>query len=688
MAKGAEKQRRKAMFKAEQARREKQAATKERLLREQALRRARELAGGGPSRPLSKLAAKEAEIKAKQAAQTQPKQVAPVATGPSRLSRVGSGLKSIGSGVGGFVAGRLTSKGEESSSGPSGTPKVGLGWLFLFLSGLLYIFIDWRFNYNGIDIGFFFDMNNIDWLFKTGILMVLGVILAFQFILFKPKDNEEKKAAIFLDVVLAVVFILAQYNHGALYHAIFVLCMWLILIRPVMDKKSAYWTLSALILIDFVGINALGRLFEITGVSNVALSYMVIPVFSLYLLYYIGVLGNSKLATAMLLIIVILYFSGFVKNSVQYEILAAELDVKQKEEAWSFWRTSITRFREGVGILWDPIVCSSFIARPGEHEECLRGRQIARLCSDKFGTKEYNQCLSEKQGLDIGGATDKTIKEFTKVEFKKPEEFPKQIQKDFVPSIPMQLNIESTKKPVSVKLSCKFKTTGSEIQGITQPERIDKVTGTKKYTILCEKPSGEEFIEGRFYTVVYEAEIEGIETESTLTRLFVGKELDEAEKTKLLSLHSLSIKEPSKSAEEFAAFSFGIGTPPSNPFINDYPTQVIIGNIENLAAGKILSVDNIEVELIDGVTPTEGCSRAFTRVGDSLVLKPEAQIKLQNLQLTKGGKRFLLGCNLDIASYLAETEDYVKRGFSSKMTYSYTIKKEERFSVAKIPSLV
>jgi len=80
-----------------------------------------------------------------------------------------------------------------------------------------------------------------------------------------------------------------------------------------------------------------------------------------------------------------------------------------------------------------------------------------------------------------------------------------------------------------------------------------------------------------------------------------------------------AIKESSKSAEEFAVFSFGIGTPSTNPFINNYPTQVITGNIENLASGTIMSVDDIEIELIDGVTPTDGCSKAFRSEGNKLV---------------------------------------------------------------------
>jgi len=631
---------------------------------------------------------------AKQTTTTVPKTqpVAPAPAGPSRLSRVGSGFRKVGRGLkyaGGKIKGGYgKAKAAHSWATGEGTgePNKLMGWLFFVLSLILYYLIDWRFSYNGIDFKFFIDMTNLDWVFKAGAFSFLLTLFVLQLV-FKQFD----KNALFLDIVAAIVFVAAQYSEGALFHFIFVLVMWFVLIKPMKeDISSAYKTLAILMLIDFVGISLIEKLFSLTGVmgETVAVSYMIFPIFSLYLLNYLQVYGKSRLAAIMLSIIIILYVFGFVRTTNQYDLLTEELELKEREENWGFWKKSITRFSESLSMLWDPIVCSSYIVNPAEHEECLMKRQIVRLCSDKIGTDQYDQCLDEKKGLDIGGKTDKTIKEYTKVEFKKPEDFPQQVQKDFVPAIPMQLNIESPKKAVSIKLSCKFKTTGTEIAGMAEPARIDSVK-IGQNTILCSVPSGKELEEGKFYTVVYKAEIEGIETNSTLTRLFIGKDvLDDAEKNNLIKLHELSIKESSKSAEEFAVFSFGIGTPPSNPFINKYPTQVIIGNIENLANGKILSVDNIEVELIDGVTPAAGCLTAFSQSGNKLILKQDVKAKLTNLQLTKGSKRFLLGCNLNIASFLAETEDYVKRGFSSKITYSYAIEKEERFSVAKIPSLV
>ncbi|MBW2981908.1 hypothetical protein KY343_03455 [Candidatus Woesearchaeota archaeon] len=690
MAKGAEKQRRKEMWKAEQARRDKQAATKERLLREQALRRARELAGNGPERPLAGLAKTEAAIKAKQQAAQAPaaQQAAPAKpAGPSRLNKFGGWLKAGVAGMKGYLAGKLTSKGdgEEKQKSP---PSQLTGWIFFFVSIILYWFVDLATGYNGIDIGFFIGLGGADWLYKSGILTIIAIILAFQFIFSRPESGAEFKSDIFLDIVLAFVFIIARYSVGALYHAIFILGIWFFLLRPVKSRIDANRTLAILILIDFIGFSALEYLLSNTGFlggAGIVANYVMFPIFSLYLLGYLKVYGKSGLASFLLFLIVVLYIFGFVRNSPQYQTLTSEIDLKQREEAWGFWKTSIFRTKEFAGMILDPLGCSSLMGvSSSDYEDCLRERQYDRLCAEYGrGTEEYENCIKQKQGLDVTGTTDKTIKEFTKIEFKQPKEFPKQVQKEFSPPIPMQLNIESPKKPVTIELSCKFKTAGEEFDGDVQPKKIEEIIGTKELTVLCDKPSDKEYKELKSYTVTYTAKVEGIETESTLTRLFVGKELDEKEKSSLLSLHELTQTESSKSAEEFAVFSFGIGTPPTNPFINNNPTQVIIGNIENLANGKILAIENIEVNLINHITLTPACLKSFTQSGNSLILKPEVKNKLVNLKTKKGERLFLLGCNLQIGSDLAETKDYVKRGFSSKMTYTYEITKEGKFTVAK-----
>jgi hypothetical protein len=612
--------------------------------------------------------------------------------GPSRLSKIGSGFKKVGGvlkkgAAGGWAATKAVGRAPGRLQGAVGggkPPRKIAGWIFVALSLLLYYFIDWQFGYNGIDIGLFFQMGAIDWIFKSGVLTILLVVIIIQLLVFKRLSG----SSLFLGGIFALMFVLAKYSVGALYHLIFILIMWWVLIKPVKeDIDSAYNTLAILILIDFVGFSLLGKLFEFTSVfqGTVALSYMIFPIYTLYLLYYLEAYGDSRIATAALCIIMIIYVMGFVTNSSQYATFTAQLKESPKvEEAKGFWGTALFNTYNFFAIMTDPLVCS--LSSPTNHESCMLERQYARLCRDKkIGTEEYDECIAQKKGLNIAGSVDESIKEFTKIEFEKPSDFPKVVQKEFPADIPMQINIESPKKPITVELSCKFKLGREEIEGgKAEPEKIEEITGTKKQTVFCELAEGEEYEGGRTYTVIYEAAIRGIETESTLTRLFVGKELKEAEKGPLMSLHGLEAVESSKSPDEFAAFSFGIGTPATDPFIGSNPKQPLIGNIENKADGQILSVDDIEVSLIDGVASTQKCTeRAFNQQGNVLKLDPEMKDRLVDLKLKKDEKLFLLGCNLDVYQNLAETEEYVKRSFTSKITYSYAIKREDRFTTTQ-----
>jgi len=593
--------------------------------------------------------------------------------------------KYIAGGIGGLLAGKLLGGGEKEGESRQAMPGKLTGWIFFALSLVIYYFIDWSTGYGGIDIGFFLKMGGIDWLFKSGVLTILLIIIIFQFTVARPKSPEEFRAALYLDIVLAVTFVIAKYNTGALIHFVFIVAIWRMLIKPVMDYASANRTVTVLILFDFLLFPALRYLWDSTNFIpvEVSLNYMIFPILSLYLLIYMNKYLGSKGASWLLLLVLLIYIFGFVRNSPQYTTLTAEIEEKEKEEAWGFLKTSTFRVGQFIGMFWDPISCSAF-AGTMDYQACMKEQQYHRLCAEYGrGTEEYNNCIKQKQGLDVEGTIDKE-REITKVELKKPTEFPKIIQKEFAPPIPMQLNIESPKKPITIELSCKFKTGSEEFEGEVQPKEVEAIIGEKQQTILCDMPSGKEYQEEKRYTVTYTAKIEGIETESTLIRFFIGEEdLEDNKQSSLLSLHGLRQGEASKSGEEFAVFSFGIGTPSTNYFMDERLNQVIIGNIENLANGKIVSVENIEFNLIDGVTPTSACQKAFTSSGNSLILKSEAQERLKNLKLTQKQKLPLLACNLNIAPNLAQTTDYLTRGFSSKITYTYEIEQRGEFTVAK-----
>jgi len=593
-------------------------------------------------------------------------------------------FKRVGSAAAGFAAANANRKARSASVPSSDIDGLKLmGWVAFILSLMLYYFIDWQYRYNGIDIGFFTDLSNADWLFKSGVLTIFLLLLVFQIFLAKPSNSNEFKAAIFADMVLAIMFVLSRYSAAALFHLIFAVIIWFVFTRQTRDQASAYNTLTILILLDFLGFSALKYLFEFTGMAGgiVVISAMIFPIYSLYLLHFLEVYGKSKLATFCLMIILILYIFGFVQSSDQYKDITSRLDAEDVESAKTFWKTAGERMSIFGSVLGDPLACIGKVGSD-EYDDCLKERQYERECRDKKkNLAEYQKCIEGKKLGEAQGASDSAVKDFTKVTFEHTDQFPKLVQKEFKIPIPMQLNIESPKKEISIILSCKFQKDKENITGIVEQSSLDKIIGNKKETVLCSMPSDKEFTPGK-YKVIFEAEIKGMETISRLQRLFVKNDISEERKSELLSLHSLSSSEPSKSPDEFAAFSFGVGTPSTTPFIDENPTQALVGNVENRAEGKLINIQEILIELVPGISPRESCLVSFEQRDNILAAKKEVLQSIKGLS-KKGDKRFLIGCNLDISPAVipSEFEEYYKREFISNMRYSYKIEKEGIFEV-------
>ncbi len=316
---------------------------------------------------------------------------------------------------------------------------------------------------------------------------------------------------------------------------------------------------------------------------------------------------------------------------------------------------------------------------------------------EKFGRALY--CLTIKGDItcyneimhppspdkDIEGEEDITIKEYTKVEFVEAEGFPKEMQEAFQLPLPILLKAESPQKTIKIDLSCKFKSASKEYQGELRPKESYYIKEPKEIALSC--VSLEDFDAGDYY-VTFEANIDGIETESRLRRLFVGENISSNRKTELRRLHSLGEREPSKSADEFAAFSFGIGTPYTNPLLGSEDVQPIIGNIVNKAEGEITSIKRISVELPEDIRVDDLGCRDFVPYGYELVFENEErfrQIDLSNIEKDQAVP--LLGCFLTIPEELSNTQVAKERSFKSIMEYSYKFEKRQSFEVMASPNI-
>jgi len=294
----------------------------------------------------------------------------------------------------------------------------------------------------------------------------------------------------------------------------------------------------------------------------------------------------------------------------------------------------------------------------------------------------YKEILNPTKNLTIAGEIDQTIEEYTKVELKKSELFPEQVQKDITPrlSIPFNIEIDSPFKEITIKLSCKFKKAKQEFTGYIEPVDLSEFTikTQRKETETISCTPDQEYEKGK-YKVEMIAEISRVKTESSLKRLFTGKTLTSKEKQEAKITYDFKKeKQLSTSGEEFAAFSFGAGAPIDSIFIGNKEKILLAGGIQNLASGEIIYVDKITIELPEGLTPVQECGK-FRIAGNQLILE-ERLGKLTGIK--EKDTLPLLSCYLSVPIDLKEIQlDYQKRKFKAYMDYSYRIKQEEDFTV-------
>lgn len=318
-------------------------------------------------------------------------------------------------------------------------------------------------------------------------------------------------------------------------------------------------------------------------------------------------------------------------------------------------------------------VSTSAFRKYSSYTFCLFSRPVEE-CSE----------IINREKVSVATLEDPSLKAATKVEFIDSARFPKTLNQPFTQQpLPVDLKISSPNQEITITLSCKLTRSYKIYQSvIEQPEEIKSFKGTKTMTIACR--ATEPLPEGS-YKVEFNALIEGLNTTTTLTRLFVGS-MPLADVEKEIAMHSLAEDEPSKGSG-FAAFSFALGTPITSPTIDASAKQPIIGNIENLGDGEIKNIEDISVTLADGMTTDNNCA-GFNQDGNKLIFTDKENLKKIDFStLKKKGTVLLLGCFVSMPEELKSIKLYAqKKTLESTIKYSYNIKKELSFSVK--PSIV
>ncbi len=657
----------------------KRAILKETLLRAKQERKAQQAMGIAPKRPLAKLAAAEERVKQGSSSSHALPQLSwrqrvlsagkRFASHPVTQKTVQAGAYGMGAGIGAgsAITGNASARFRNKSE-----PSAAIGWLFFFLSIALYasdIFIT---RFNGIDIKFFSQLTAPDWLYKSGFLTLFLIIFCFQFILSRPKDKQELLSFIFLDITLSIILIASGYSFGTLLHTFFAFMVWVALINKTAETKAgSYNTLTVLLLIDFVGFSALEYMFANIGYLEAAsfiANRLLFPFYTLYLLGYLGIYVHSTFAAIILFILLSTYIVGAIKETPRFQNAMAQISEQQEEEAISWSKAALERFREVIALIVDPAACA------------MKGLPL--------GSSEYDSCLKtrlyirhpELKEENIEGQTDRT-KIPTKVSFSVPENFPSKIRKELPPiSFPMQLEI-STPQQITIIPSCKFKKGKEEFAGTAKPDKeyplVIQPSIKKTEVILCKPDENMKYDLGS-YSVVFEAEITDLETNFTATRLFIGDA--NPQKIKIAD-YALSSSEPPKGPDDFAAFAVAVGAE-KDPFLDSKQKQSLVGSLSNrLKKGTIQEVKSIKITLPEGISASTDCQRDFTYSRDLMTLNQEIIEKI-NINTTED-KKYYLGCPVTISENLQKPGlDFQKRSISSTIEYSYKITTSQSFEVS------
>ncbi|MFC1686774.1 hypothetical protein ACFL0E_00245, partial [Nanoarchaeota archaeon] len=327
------------------------------------------------------------------------------------------------------------------------------------------------------------------------------------------------------------------------------------------------------------------------------------------------------------------------------------------------------------------------LSDPTDVQACVKKRQevkkIESICKDtkgfKEGTTSYDTCIkeetekSEKAKLQISGATDTSVKEPTKAEFKISEYFPKLSYQVRYP-YPAQLEIKNPRaQTLDFEISCHFKKDAKNITGTANPSKFKITEKEKQKSITC---TPQEDLKGS-YKLIYQANIRNLKTESHLTRLFI-KDTEDLTKKELTTLKNLFIpgkKYLSQAPDEFARLNFGFGEPETNPVIDTNDKPLFVSTIENVARGKILKIKKYYVDLGDeGIfTQKTGCFSG-----------PDKEISLPKTKITY--KIPLKSCFVTLPSYadLEGPDDFLVKTFNGYLEYDYQIEKEISIEVKDV----
>ncbi|PIZ52099.1 hypothetical protein COY27_01260 [Candidatus Woesearchaeota archaeon CG_4_10_14_0_2_um_filter_33_13] len=375
--------------------------------------------------------------------------------------------------------------------------------------------------------------------------------------------------------------------------------------------------------------------------------------------------------------------------AVAYEQEGSLLDLNQFQQAQEKLRADLPQTENPALSNLKCIAAGRFTdlqACINERQQISQDKVTCVAAGNKEGTSSYSQCLKEQQEIRVkgglvAGVDDPNIDKPTVANFVVSQYFPKDIPHSTGEGLvyPIELNIQNPREQeFQVKLSCNFtnKKRKQSFEGEIITGSDLTIKGMEpKLSVSCKSPSN-EVLNGT-YDLVYAAEFIGLNSGSTLERVFIGeKTLDWKNEwtPKINSAHFSGTGKThlSKGAKDFARIGFGYGNTLENPVVES-GWQILTASIENLGSGKITKVNNYKFTGFEGY-PGEfiGCLQ------NTPVTLPEQKY---------GGKLiYLLTCNTDSLpdNFANPNEDKGYEGpieFVAQLNYDYKIEDTESITV-------
>ncbi len=317
------------------------------------------------------------------------------------------------------------------------------------------------------------------------------------------------------------------------------------------------------------------------------------------------------------------------------------------------------------------------------------------ICNEKedvkSGVTAVDDCVTEEQKKEdvekarAGGSVDGEIKPTTlKIDFPPPS-----LQLTAKPEFLATLMVENPRQlSLDLVVNCTFRKDSTAIlgevsasasaQGAPADQLPLKITSdTAQIQLHCSPTKDLEAKQKTAYTMVVEAMVRGMVTNSSLSRAFLGRvaETERDQKIKMVLNDKSADFRAGKSLApaEFARLNFAFGSPEQNPVITADDFISFSSNVENVKDGRIIAINSYSYDLGERgfVANNANC---FT--GKKMSVPEDVREKI-------GLSTCFVTLPSDLSSFQGPP---TVETFYATLNYDYAIKGQETIQVEAVPT--